>query len=214
MKELFGIGTVLLKELSKWVVLIVILIALVFGVVYGVKHVKELRDTIDRQDKNILFYKGQLSNLRVTKGELEAANDSLSLYIKKVLRDNKIKVDDVQSINVTELTLTTEIIDTVLVQEDCSFKDTTYFNPYTTLLLESTRNMWTNELLINKSLQVRDSLAIVNYIKFIYKNDYKNKWVRFWHFDWKKTPMSNVLIDNRNKLIKFSEPKVITIVEE
>ena len=44
-----------------------------------------------------------------------------------------------------------------------------------------------------------------------YKNFYKNGWVRFWHFDWRRIRIKKYQVVNSNPLIKVTDTRVIEI---
>ena len=47
-----------------------------------------------------------------------------------------------------------------------------------------------------------------------YRNKYKNGWVRFWHFDWKRIRTKKYQIVNSNPIIKVTDTRVIELPKQ
>ena len=65
--------------------------------------------------------------------------------------------------------------------------------------------------ILTAKIDIKNQQIIFVEDKKEYKNRYKNGWVRFWHFDWKKIHVKNYQIVNSNPLIKVTDTRIIEL---
>lgn len=207
MKELFTVaGKVITNQWLKYIIGLIILVLIVFISYLGYKEYREMKDELTRQETNEKYYLNRIRSLKLTQVELMYAQDSLSLYIKEKLKEAKIKPENTNNVTVGTTTLNTTSIDTIKIINNCSFKDSIDYNKMTKLIIIADYDSISNSVKLKTNLSIKDKFAIINYWKKIYLHDYKNSWIRFWHFDWKKVKINEIEIRNDNELIKYSEP--------
>ena len=190
----------------------IILVAVICAVAYyGYREYTNLKDTLKRKEINEKYYHARIKNLKLTQVELMFAKDSLSVFIQNKLKESNIKPENTNSVTVGNLVINTTKTDTFYVDNDCSFSDTIYYNDKTILYAYARHDSISNKLIFTSKLYVKDKFAIINHTKKIYLNDYKNKWSRFWHFDWKKVKVNDIEIMNNNDIIEFDKPTYMEI---
>lgn len=180
-----------------------------FGVVAYNSYVN-MRNERDRyignQNAYVDIINRKIDNARVlelTVADLRNSNDKMIHYtdsVRKSLKRPKNKPGDVSvgagtSINVR---------DTNIIINQCDFKlDTTInYNKFTKSSIKINKDTLITGLNINNIL----SLFVYSHGEFV--NTYKNGWIRFWHFDWKKEYVLKYDIVNSNDLIKTDSVRV------
>lgn len=207
MKELFTVaGKTITNQWLKYIVGLILIVIVVFISYLGYKEYGKLKDELIRKETNEKFYLNRIRNLKLTQLDLMYAQDSLSLYIKEKLNQAKIKPENTNSVTVGTTTLSVTSIDTVTIKNDCSFKETINYNKMTNLVINAMFDSISNSVTLKTDLSIKDKFAIINYWQKIYLHDYKNWWIRFWHFDWKKVRINEIEIRNDNELIKYDKP--------
>lgn len=166
---------------------------------------------IDRITNNVRAYEELASNkeahnrvLQLTIEELNTSKDSLLQQVNKIKKDNKIKDQNLTNVNV----INTEIKDTVktvIKHKLINFEEELKLNSLTTITVSR------KDSILTAKLDIKNQQIIFVEDKKEYRNKYKNGWVRFWHFDFKKIRTKKYQIINSNPLIKVTDTRVIEL---
>lgn len=166
---------------------------------------------IDRITNNVRAYEELASNkeahnrvLQLTIEELNTSKDSLIQQVNKIKKDNKIKDQNLTNINV----INTEIKDTVktvIKHKLIDFKEELKLNSLTTIIVSR------KDSILTAKIDIKNQQTIFVEEKKEYRNKYKNGWVRFWHFDFKKIRTKKYQIINSNPLIKVTDTRIIEL---
>lgn len=188
--------------------LISILIATIF---FQYQKLQKQNKELDRVTNNLRSYEESSSNyqarnrvLQLTIGELNQSKDSLIQEVNKVKKELKIKdknLTDITVINTEIKDSTSKVIKHILVD----FQEELKLNPLTTITVSR------KDSILTAKLDIKNQQVIFVEQKKEYRNKYKNGWVRFWHFDWKKITSRQYQIVNSNPLIKVTDTRVIEI---
>lgn len=188
--------------------LISLLIATIF-----IQHnqLQEKNAELNRATSNVRAYQDLVSNnqernrtLQLTIEELNHSNDSLLLQLKQTQKELKIKDKNLTDASV----INTEIKDsvkTVIKKEAIDFEEELKLNPLTTIIVRR------KDSILTAKIDLKNQQTILIYKKKEYKNFYKNSWVRFWHFDWRRIRIKKYQVVNSNPLIKVTDTRVIEI---
>lgn len=188
------------------------LISLLIATIFVQHNQLQKKDTeINRITSNVRTYQDIVSNnqnnnrtLQLTIEELNHSNDSLLLQLKQTQKELKIKDKNLTNASV----INTEIKDsvkTVIKKEAIDFKEELKLNPLTTIIVER------KDSILTAKIDLKNQQTILIYKKKEYKNLYKNGWVRFWHFDWKKIETKEYQIVNTNPLIKVTGTRIVEV---
>lgn len=188
------------------------LISLLIATIFVQHNQLQKKDTeINRITSNVRTYQDIVSNnqnnnrtLQLTIEELNHSNDSLLLQLKQTQKELKIKDKNLTNASV----INTEIKDsvkTVIKKEAIDFKEELKLNPLTTIIVER------KDSILTAKIDLKNQQTILIYKKKEYKNLYKNGWVRFWHFDWRRIRIKKYQVVNSNPLIKVTDTRVIEI---
>lgn len=167
-------------------------------------------EEINRLSNNIQAYEQLVTNkeeinttLQLTVKELTSSQDSLLQQLNTVRQELKIKNKNLKQAQV----INTVIKDTVtkVITVDKNFNETLKINPLTTIKVSRTDSILTAKI----DIQNQQILFIEE--KKVYKNKYKNAWIRFWHFDWKKIRVRKYQIQNSNPLIRVTDTRIVEI---
>lgn len=167
-------------------------------------------EEINRLSNNIQAYEQLVTNkeeinttLQLTVKELTNSQDSLLQQLNTVRQELKIKNKNLKQAQV----INTVIKDTVtkIITVDKNFNETLKINPLTTIKVSRTDSILTAKI----DIQNQQILFIEE--KKVYKNRYKNGWIRFWHFDWKKIRVRKYQIQNSNPLIRVLDTRIVEI---
>lgn len=165
---------------------------------------------INRLYNNIQAYEqiasGKEDNNRVlqlTINDLNNSNDSLLQELQRVKEELNVKNKNLVQAQV----INTVIRDTItkVITLDKNFNEELKLNPLTTIKVTRTDSILTAKI----DIQNQQILFIEE--KKVYKNKYKNGWIRFWHFDWKKIKTRKYQIINSNPIIKITDTRIIEI---
>ena len=188
--------------------LVSILIATIF---FQYQKLQKQNKELDRVTNNLRSYEESSSNyqarnrvLQLTIGELNQSKDSLIQEVNKVKKELKIKdknLTDITVINTEIKDSTSKVIKHVLVD----FQEELKLNPLTTITVSR------KDSILTAKLDIKNQQVIFVEQKKEYRNKYKNGWVRFWHFDWKKITSRQYQIVNSNPLIKVTDTRVIEL---
>ena len=173
-------------------------------------QLKDKQNEIDRLSNNIQAYEQLVTNkeqtntvLQLTINELNNSKDSLIQEIQQTKKKLNIKNKNLVQAQV----INTVIKDTVtkVITVDRNFNETLKINPLTTIKVSRTDSILTAKI----DIQNQQILFIEE--KKVYKNTYKNGWIRFWHFDWKKIRVRKYQIQNSNPLIRVTDTRIIEV---
>lgn len=188
--------------------LISLLIATIF-----IQHnqLQEKNAELNRAASNVRAYQNLVSNnqernrtLQLTIEELNHSNDSLLLQLKQTQKELKIKDKNLTDASV----INTEIKDsvkTVIKKEAVDFEEELRLNPLTTIIVRR------KDSILTAKIDLKNQQTILIYKKKEYKNFYKNGWVRFWHFDWRRIETKEYQIVNTNPLIKVIGTRIVEV---
>ena len=173
-------------------------------------QLKDKQNEIDRLSNNIQAYEELVTNkeqtntvLQLTINELNNSKDSLIQEIQQTKKKLNVKNKNLVQAQV----INTVIKDTVtkVITVDRNFNETLKINPLTTIKVSRTDSILTAKI----DIQNQQILFIEE--KKVYKNRYKNGWIRFWHFDWKKIRVRKYQIENSNPLIRVTDTRIIEV---
>ena len=173
-------------------------------------QLKDKQNEIDRLSNNIQAYEELVTNkeqtntvLQLTINELNNSKDSLIQEIQQTKKKLNVKNKNLVQAQV----INTVIKDTVtkVITVDRNFNETLKINPLTTIKVSRTDSILTAKI----DIQNQQILFIEE--KKVYKNTYKNGWIRFWHFDWKKIRVRKYQIQNSNPLIRVTNTRIVEI---
>ena len=206
----------LIKRLANWftnnirVVVISIICLLTAAIFVLGSQLKNKNEEINRLSNNIQAYEQIVSSkeennrvLQLTINELHNSKDSLIQQVNEVKKELKVKDKNLKQVQV----INTVIKDTItkVITRDRDFSETLKLNPLTTIKVNRTDSILTAKI----DIQNQQILFVEE--KKVYKNKYKNGWVRFWHFDWKKIRIRQYQIENSNPLIKVTDTRIVEL---
>ena len=166
---------------------------------------------IDRITNNIRAYEEIASNaqdnnrvLQLTIEDLNHSKDSLIQQVNKVKKELKIKDKNLTETSV----INTEINDsvkTVIKEKLIDFNEELKLNDLTTIIVSR------KDSILTAKIDIKNQQIIFIEDKKEYRNRYRNGWVRFWNFDWKKIHIKKYQIVNSNPLIKVTDTRIIEL---
>lgn len=188
------------------------LISLLIATIFVQHNQLQKKDTeINRITSNVRTYQDIVSNnqnnnrtLQLTIEELNHSNDSLLLQLKQTQKGLKIKDKNLTNASV----INTEIKDsvkTVIKKEAIDFKEELKLNPLTTIIVER------KDSILTAKIDLKNQQTIFVEEKKEYLNQYKNGFIRFLHFDWKRIRTRKYTIKNSNPIIKVINTRVVEI---
>ena len=184
------------------------LVSLLIATVFVQNHqLQKKNKEIDRITNNVRAYeqlasqKEQLNRvLQLTIEELNTSNDSLLKETKDAQKKLKIKDKNLTNINV----INTEIKDSVrTIIKD--FDEELKINPLTTIIVSR------KDSILKATLDIKNQQILFVEEKKEYKNKYRNGFIRFLHFDWKRIRTKKYQIVNSNPIIKVTDTRVIEL---
>lgn len=191
------------------------LVSLLIATVFVQNHqLQKKNKEIDRITNNVRAYeqlasqKEQLNRvLQLTIEELNTSNDSLLKETKDAQKKLKIKDKNLTNINV----INTEIKDsvrTIIKYKLIDFDEELKINPLTTIIVSR------KDSILKATLDIKNQQILFVEEKKEYKNKYRNAFVRFFHFDWKKIRTKKYQIVNSNPIIKVTDTRVIELPKQ
>lgn len=180
---------------------------------YMNNQLKNKNIEISRLQNNIEYYSRLNSDyqqnniqLQLTIDELNDSKDSLIQQIKTVQDKLNIKDKNLISANVVNTEIK-DSIKTIINNVDRDFKEELKLNQLTTITVSRQDSILTAKLEL-----YNQQILLVEQTKQ-YKKQYKNKFIRFLHFDWRKKTINKYQINNSNDLIKVTNTRVIEIIK-
>ena len=208
--------TVLLKVVNwfaKYYKIVAVgLVSLLIATIFIQNHkLQKLNKEIDRVTNNLRSYEESTSDLtkrnrvlQLTIDELNTSQDSLIQQVNETKKKLKIKDKNLTNVSV----INTEIKDsvkTVIKHKLVDFKEELKLNELTTIIVSR------KDSILKAKLDITNQQIIFVENKREYRNKYKNGWVRYWHFDFKKITTRQYHIENSNPLIKVTDTRVIEV---
>lgn len=191
------------------------LVSLLIATVFVQNHqLQKKNKEIDRITNNVRAYeqlasqKEQLNRvLQLTIEELNTSNDSLLKEAKDAQKKLKIKDKNLTNINV----INTEIKDsvgTIIKHKLIDFDEELKINPLTTIIVSR------KDSILKATLDIKNQQILFVEEKKEYKNKYRNGFIRFLHFDWKRIRTKKYQIVNSNPIIKVTDTRVIELPKQ
>ena len=206
----------IIRKLANWftnnikVVTIGIISLLTVAIFILGSQLSKKNKEIDRLFNNIKAYE-QLATenkklntvLQLTVNELNNSKDSLIQQVEQARKELKVKNKNLQQAQV----INTVIRDTVtkVITVDRNFNEELKINPLTTIKVTRT------DSILTAKIDITNQQILFIEEKKEYKNKYKNGWIRFWHFDWKKIKIRKYQIHNTNPIIKITDTRIIEV---
>ena len=166
---------------------------------------------IDRITNNIKAYESIATDkeahnrvLQLTINELNYSKDSLVQYINQVKKENKVKDKNLTSASV----INTEIKDsvrTIIKHKLIDFDEELKINPLTTIIVSR------KDSILKATLDIKNQQILFVEEKKEYKNKYRNGFIRFLHFDWRRVRTKRYQIMNSNPIIKVTNTRIVQI---
>ena len=174
-------------------------------------QLKKKNKELDRITNNVRAYEELAQDvskqnrvLQLTIEELNTSKDSLIQQVKQTQKELKIKDKNLTNVSVINTEIndsTSKVIKHVLVDFDEELR----LNPLTTIIVSR------KDSILTAKLDIKNQQTIFVNEKKEYRTKYRNGWVRFWHFDWKKIRIKQYQIVNTNPLIKVTGTRVIEV---
>lgn len=191
-------------------VIAVIIIMILAAFLYIAKgKLDYVNKRFDAAQNNYEYYMNKYSNieeqnklLQFTIDDYKETKDSLITEIKTVQKKLKIKDKELQQ---TQLQKQEIKHDTTVVVKSNDFKLEIKPNNLTSIIINKKDSLLTHIFEIKN----QQTLFITN--KRVYKNKYKNWFIRLLHFDWKKKNDIKYQIDNSNDLIEITDSRMIEL---
>lgn len=188
------------------VIIIMMLTAFLF-----IQHnkLKITEDTLDKVQSNYEYYMNKSSNveqenkvLHLTIDDYKETKDSLINEIKTTQKKLKIKEKELKQ---TQLQKQEIKHDTTVIVKSNDFKLEINPNSLTSIIINKKDSLLTHSL----SIKNTQTLYVTN--ERVYRNKYKNWFVRLLHFDWKKKNNIRYQIHNSNDLIEITDSRIIEL---
>ena len=176
-------------------------------------QIKQKDREIDRLATNIEYYQNnynqsKLDNtvLQLTIDNLTNSKDSLIQQLDSIKKEIKIKDKNL----ISSAVINTEIKDsvrTVIKSIEKDFTEELKLNKLTTIMVSRKDSILDVKLsLLNQQILFIEDTKV-------YKKKYKNGFIRFLHFDWRKKHVRKYNIHNTNDLIKVTDSRIVEIVK-
>lgn len=170
---------------------------------------KATRDTLDRVQSNYEYYMNKSSDveqqnrvLQLTINDYKETKDSLINEVKATQKKLSIKEKELRQ---TQLQKQEIKHDTTVVVKSNDFILEIKPNSLTSIIINKKDSLLTHEL----SIKNTQTLYVTN--KRVYRNKYKNWFIRLLHFDWKKKDNIEYQIHNSNDLIQITDSRMIEL---
>lgn len=188
------------------------LVSLLIATVFVQNHqLQKKNKEIDRITNNVRAYeqlasqKEQLNRvLQLTIEELNTSNDSLLKETKDAQKKLKIKDKNLTNINVINAEIK-DSVRTIIKHKLIDFDEELKINPLTTIIVSR------KDSILKATLDIKNQQILFVEEKKEYKNKYRNGFIRFLHFDWKRMRTKKYQIVNSNPIIKVTDTRVIEL---
>lgn len=201
--------TYLKNIFSKMAVIIIIgLAAICF---FQRKKISSLDEDLQTTKNNYEYYQsltdrlGQENRvLQLSINDLNNSRDSLIQDVRQLQKELKIMDKNLKEVHV----INTEVRDTVQVTiepERIDFEEELKLNSLTTIIVSK------KDSILSAVLDFRNQQTLFVEDRKRYRNQYKNWFQRFIHFDFKKDHIKTYRIENSNDLMRVTDTRVIEI---
>ena len=191
--------------------LLAAVIALGLTCVWQGNKIKTQDARISQIYNNYKYYESQFNGtekenrvLQLTVNELKLSKDSLVQAVNKAKKELKVKDQNLKEAHV----INTEMKDTTTVKiitKEVDFTKELKLNSLTTITVSR------KDSILTTILDLKNQQILIVEEKKEYRNKYKNGFVRFLHFDWKRDKVKKYSIINSNPLIKVTDTRVLEI---
>lgn len=191
--------------------LLAAMLALGLTCVWQGNKIKTQDARISQIYNNYKYYESQFNNtekqnrvLQLTVNELKLSKDSLVQAVNKAKKELKVKDQNLKEAHV----INTEMKDTTTVKiitKEVDFTKELKLNSLTTIIVSR------KDSILTTILDLKNQQILIVEEKKEYRNKYKNGFVRFLHFDWKRDKVKKYSIINSNPLIKVTDTRVLEI---
>lgn len=171
---------------------------------------KQQKSEITRLENNVEAYQhivsGEQSHNRVlqlTIDELSQSHDSLLEVINDAKKQLSVKDKNIVQAQVINTVVTDTVTKVITVDRD--FDEELELNDLTKLRITRT------DSILTAKLDLTNHQVLLIEKKRVYKKTYKNKFQRFWHFDYRKKNIYNYQIYNSNRLIQVTGSRVVEV---
>lgn len=173
------------------------------------RELKVTKETLDKVQSNYEYYMNKSSKveqqnkvLQLTVGDYKETKDSLINEIRVV--QNKLTIKE-KELKQTQLQKQQIVHDTTVVVKSNDFTVEIKPNSLTSIIINRT------DSLLNHKLEIKNQQTLYITNKRVYRNKYKNWFVRLLHFDWKKKDNIEYQIHNSNDLIEITDSRMIEL---
>lgn len=176
-------------------------------------QIKQKDKEIDRLTTNMEYYQNnynqsKLDNtvLQLTIDNLTNSKDSLIQQLDSIKKEIKIKDKNL----ISSAVINTEIKDsvrTVIKSIEKDFIEELKLNKLTTIMVSR------KDSILDVKLSLFNQQILFIEDTKVYKKQYKNGFIRFLHFDWRKKHVRKYNIHNTNDLIKVTDSRIVEIVK-
>lgn len=180
---------------------------------YMHNQIKQKDKEIDRLTTNMEYYQNnynqsKLDNtvLQLTIDDLTNSKDSLIQQLDSIKKEIKIKDKNL----ISSAVINTEIKDsvrTVIKSIEKDFAEELKLNKLTTIMVSR------KDSILDVKLSLFNQQILFIEDTKVYKKQYKNGFIRFLHFDWRKKHVRKYNIHNTNDLIKVTDSRIVEIVK-
>ena len=165
------------------------LVSLLIATVFVQNHqLQKKNKEIDRITNNVRAYE-----------QLASQKEQLNRVLQLTIKDKNLT-----NINV----INTEIKDsvrTIIKHKLIDFDEELKINPLTTIIVSR------KDSILKATLDIKNQQILFVEEKKEYKNKYRNGFIRFLHFDWKRMRTKKYQIVNSNPIIKVTDTRVIEL---
>lgn len=173
------------------------------------QELKITKTTLDKVSSNYEFYMNKCSNveeqnkvLQLNIDEYKETKDSLIQEIKTTQKKLKIKEKELQQ---TQLQKQEIKHDTTFIVRSNDFKLEIKPNSLTSIIINR------KDSILQHTLEIKNQQILFITNKRIYRNKYKNWFVRLLHLDFKKKNDIRYQIHNSNDLINITDSRMIEL---
>lgn len=192
---------------------VIIIIGLTAFCFYQSNKIKTLDSSLKQTINNYRFYQGLTNNLnednrtlQLSISDLTTSKDSLLTQVKVLQKELKIKDKNLQQVQV----INTQMKDSTSIeikQKELNFSEELKLNDLTTITVNR------KDSILTTILDIRNQQILFVEEKKEYRNQYKNGFQRFLHFDWKKDRIRKYQIHNSNDLIKVTDTRLVEVTQ-
>lgn len=192
---------------------VIIIIGLTAFCFYQDNKIKSLDKNLGIITNNYKYYQGLTNNLnqqnrtlQLSVNQLRNNNDSLLVQVKKVQKELDIKDKNLQQIQVIN-TVMKDSTQIEIKTKEINFNEELKLNDLTTITVNR------KDSILTAILDLRNQQILFVEEKKEYRNQYKNGFQRFLHFDWKKDRIKKYQIYNSNSLIRVTDTRIVEVTQ-